>query len=140
MNTLTRLDLGIITAALTAAAMATTPPASAATITVSPGDRVDYVSPTAGTQFCTVGYVYTAPDLLKGCIKNSAARGAKCRVMHCTARHFCAVARTNACSHWDRLLRDLTWMAFLGRADSSQADSGRCSSGRSVAGAGLEPA
>jgi len=45
MNTLTRLGLGIITAALTAAALATTPPASAATITVSPGDRVDYVSP-----------------------------------------------------------------------------------------------
>jgi hypothetical protein len=60
MTTSTRMRLGILTAVLTAAALATTPPASAATITVSPGDRVDYVSPTAGTQFCTIGYVYTA--------------------------------------------------------------------------------
>ena len=87
MNTLTRLGLGIITAALTAAALATTPPASAATITVSPGDRVDYVSPTAGTQFSTVGYVYTAPDLLKGCTRNSAAREHDGCAVHGTAQH-----------------------------------------------------
>ena len=104
MNVLTRLGLGIV-AALTAATLTSTAPASAATITVSPGDRVDYVSPSAGTQFCTIGYVYTAPDLLKGRMRNTAARRARCRVMRCTARHLCAVARTNAYGHWDRLLR-----------------------------------
>ena len=62
MNALTRLGFGII-AALTAATLIGTGPASAATITISPGDWVDYVSPTAATQFCTIGYVYTAPDL-----------------------------------------------------------------------------
>jgi hypothetical protein len=62
MNVLTRLGLGIV-AALTAATLTNTAPASAASITVSPGDRVDYVSPTAATQFCTIGYAYTAPDL-----------------------------------------------------------------------------
>jgi hypothetical protein len=63
MTTLGRLGNGIITAILTAATVATAPSAAAATVTVSPGDRVDYISPTAGTQFCTIGYVYNAPDL-----------------------------------------------------------------------------
>jgi hypothetical protein len=63
MTTLSRLGVGIITAVLTVAALAIAPPVAAATITVSPGDRVDYVSPTDGTRFCTIGYVYTATDL-----------------------------------------------------------------------------
>ena len=63
MTTVTRLAAGIITAFLaTATAGRPAPSAAAATVTVSPGDRVDYVSPTAGNQFCTIGYVYTAPD------------------------------------------------------------------------------
>ena len=85
MNVLTRLGLGIV-AALTAATLTSTAPASAATITVSPGDRVDYVSPSAGTQFCTIGYVYTAPDLLKGSIRNAAARAAEHCAVQCTAQ------------------------------------------------------
>ena len=84
MNALTRLGLGII-AALTAATLIGTGPASAATITVSPGDRVDYVSPTAATQFCTIGYVYTASDLSKGCTSNSAAREHDGCAVHGTA-------------------------------------------------------
>jgi hypothetical protein len=62
MTTLTQLRVGIVTAGLTAAALLTAPLVGAATITVSPGDRVDYVSPVADTQFCTIGYVYTATD------------------------------------------------------------------------------
>jgi len=62
MSTLIRLGLAVV-AVLTTASLASTAPAGAASITVSPGDRVDYVSPTADTQFCTIGYVYTAPDL-----------------------------------------------------------------------------
>lgn len=88
MNAKTRLGLGLITAALTASALTSTAPASAATITVSPGDRVDYVSRSAGTQFCTIGYVYTAPDLSKGCTSNSAAREHDGCAVHGTAQPF----------------------------------------------------
>src|SRR5258708_24179617 len=48
---------------LAAAVLAGVPAADAATNTVSPGDRVDYVSPTAGTQYCTIGCVYPGHDL-----------------------------------------------------------------------------
>lgn len=53
-----------ITAILIAAAAGLTmaPAAAAATTTISPGDRIDYLSPTADTQFCTLGYVYTGTD------------------------------------------------------------------------------
>ncbi len=63
MPTKTRLGAGIITTLLASAAPAAPPPSNAATITVSPGDQIDYVSPTANTQFCTIGYVYSAADL-----------------------------------------------------------------------------
>lgn len=58
-----RLSAGI-TALISAAAvmLAVAPAAAAATAIVSPGDRIDYLSPTAATQFCTIGYVYTGTD------------------------------------------------------------------------------
>ena len=62
MNAITRLGLGIV-AGPDRGRTDQHGTGRAATITVSPGDRVDYVSPAAGTQFCTIGYVYTAPDL-----------------------------------------------------------------------------
>lgn len=62
MRTHTRLGAGIITIQLGAAVLAGSPTSTAATITISPGDRIDYISPTTDTHFCTIGYVYTAGD------------------------------------------------------------------------------
>lgn len=61
MTTLSRLGAGIITTVL-AAVLAGAPAADAATNTVSPGDLLDYVSPTTGTQHCTIGDVYRGKD------------------------------------------------------------------------------
>lgn len=57
LTALTALSLAII-------AVAGSTPARADIPTVSPGDRIEYLSPTADiTMFCTVGYVYTGHDL-----------------------------------------------------------------------------
>ncbi|KAA1243790.1 serine protease [Mycobacterium simiae] len=53
----------MLAAVLAAAALAAAPPATADAGTVSPGDRVDYVNPDGSAQFCTIGHVYTGPDL-----------------------------------------------------------------------------
>jgi hypothetical protein len=58
MHTTTRLAATSITALLAAAALAAPAPSNAALTNISPGDQVDYISPNANTQFCTIGYVY----------------------------------------------------------------------------------
>ncbi|WP_139808154.1 hypothetical protein [Mycobacterium avium] len=50
----------LITATVT---LASPPPAQAALAVVSPGEEVDYINPSGGNQFCTIGYVYTGADL-----------------------------------------------------------------------------
>jgi hypothetical protein len=62
MHTTARLAASSITALLAAAALAAPAPSNAALTTISPGDQVDYISPNANTQFCTIGYVYSGPD------------------------------------------------------------------------------
>jgi hypothetical protein len=62
MHTTTRLAAGSIAALLAAAALAAPAPSNAALTNISPGDQVDYISPNANTQFCTIGYVYSGPD------------------------------------------------------------------------------
>lgn len=52
---------GVLTAATLA--LAGPPSAHAALAVVSPGEEVDYINPTGGNQFCTIGYVYTGHDL-----------------------------------------------------------------------------
>ncbi|GAB7144362.1 hypothetical protein LRC484719_29550 [Mycobacterium riyadhense] len=52
---------GVFTAATLA--LAGPPSAHAALAVVSPGEEVDYINPTGGNQFCTIGYVYTGADL-----------------------------------------------------------------------------
>lgn len=59
-----RTALTVLSLALAVIAVAGSPPARADIPTVSPGDRIEYLSPTADvTMFCTVGYVYTGRDL-----------------------------------------------------------------------------
>lgn len=64
MHIHTRVRYALIAMILAVAAVAGAPPSPAAIPTVSPGDRIEYISPTADvTMFCTIGYVYTAPNL-----------------------------------------------------------------------------
>lgn len=48
---------------LATAALTSAPSARAALVTITPGERADYISPAGGGKFCTLGYVYTGPDL-----------------------------------------------------------------------------
>lgn len=65
MHIATRVHYTLIATLLAIAAAAIGAPACSAAIpTVSPGDQIEYLSPTADvTMFCTIGYVYTAPNL-----------------------------------------------------------------------------
>jgi hypothetical protein len=62
-HTTARLASTSITALLAATALAAPAPSNAALAIISPGDQVDYVTANANTQFCTIGYVYSGPDL-----------------------------------------------------------------------------
>lgn len=65
MHTATRRFAALVSKLFTTAALALagSPTANAAMTVVSPGDEVDYINPTGGNQFCTIGCVYTGPDL-----------------------------------------------------------------------------
>jgi hypothetical protein len=65
MHPTTRRLAAIVSGLLTTAALALagSPPSHAALTVVSPGDEVDYINPAGSNQFCTIGYVYTGPDL-----------------------------------------------------------------------------
>jgi hypothetical protein len=88
MHTTARLAASSITALLTTAALAAPAPSNAAFTIISPGDQVDYISPNANTQFCTIGYVHSGPDFSKGCTSNSAAREHDGCAVHGTAQPF----------------------------------------------------
>ena len=65
MHATTRRFAAIVSGLLTTAALALADasPALAALTVVSPGEEVDYINPTGGNQFCTIGYVYTGADI-----------------------------------------------------------------------------
>ena len=65
MHATTRRFTAIVSGLLTTAALALADasPALAALTVVSPGEEVDYINPTGGNQFCTIGYVYTGADM-----------------------------------------------------------------------------
>lgn len=48
--------------AASASLLTHTPAAAAATATISPGDRIDYVTDDGSASFCTTGYVYTGTN------------------------------------------------------------------------------
>lgn len=63
MTALRRSFAALIAGLLATAALTSAPAARATLITITPGERVDYISPTGNSKFCTLGYVYTGLDL-----------------------------------------------------------------------------
>ncbi len=65
MHATTRRFTAIVSGLLTTAALALADAsqALAALTVVSPREEVDYINPTGGNQFCTIGYVYTGADM-----------------------------------------------------------------------------
>lgn len=62
MTALRRSLAALIAGVLVATALTSAPAARATLITITPGERVDYISPTGVNKFCTLGYVYTGLD------------------------------------------------------------------------------